>query len=247
VLYPWKWVTWFSEVGESLPAGPRKAFDTWRRSRAPQGLSTIFWRGDRDVHARASVPASIVNAEAILEDRFRRYYRDLVGLAMRYVDDVHEADEVVQEAFWRHYHDQVLIRPDREAYAWLCRVTVNLALNSIRGRRREAARLDQVARQGEAVRIASQNELDPADQLIRREQRAAVRHVLLEMPERARTCLVLRHNGLSYVEIASVLRVAIGSVGTLLARAEREFTSRWDERLQSSNDLGRGKGGSDGL
>jgi RNA polymerase sigma-70 factor, ECF subfamily len=47
--------------------------------------------------------------------------------------------------------------------------------------------------------------------------------VLLRLPERQRECLALRAEGLSYAEIAAALGVAPGSVGTLLARAERAF------------------------
>ena len=41
--------------------------------------------------------------------------------------------------------------------------------------------------------------------------------------------LLLRHGGLSYAEIAAALDVAPGSVGTILARAEREFRCRYLE------------------
>ena len=44
---------------------------------------------------------------------------------------------------------------------------------------------------------------------------------------RAAQLLVLRHSGLSYAEIAQALNVARSSVGTLLARAEKEFERRY--------------------
>ncbi len=47
------------------------------------------------------------------------------------------------------------------------------------------------------------------------------------MAERARACLILRHSGMSYAEIAAALGVSPGSVGTILARAERDFQRRW--------------------
>jgi RNA polymerase sigma-70 factor, ECF subfamily len=50
-----------------------------------------------------------------------------------------------------------------------------------------------------------------------------VRAAIAELPERQGRLLLLRYAGLSYVEIASALEVAPGSVGTLLARAERAF------------------------
>jgi RNA polymerase sigma-70 factor, ECF subfamily len=199
------------------------------------------------VRARATVPSLRQSPDEILADRFRQYYRDLLRLAARYAGGMDEADEIVQEAFWRLYHDPVLDRPDREAYAWLSRVVVNLALNAIRGQRREKARLEIVAGLAKTGRSIAEDELDPAGQLVRREQRIAVREVLLAMSERARTCLVLRHNGLSYAEISSALRVAPGSVGTILARAEREFAQRWAFRTSSLAGGDALEGGNDEL
>ena len=54
-----------------------------------------------------------------------------------------------------------------------------------------------------------------------------MRRALLHLPERQRDCLVLRAEGLSYAEIAASVGVAPGSVGTILARAERAFKTEF--------------------
>jgi RNA polymerase sigma-70 factor (ECF subfamily) len=47
------------------------------------------------------------------------------------------------------------------------------------------------------------------------------------MKPRSAMLLLLRQSGLSYREIASALEIAPGSVGTLLARAEKEFRKKY--------------------
>jgi RNA polymerase sigma-70 factor (ECF subfamily) len=42
--------------------------------------------------------------------------------------------------------------------------------------------------------------------------------------------LLLRHAGFTYQEIAAAMEVAPGSVGTLLARAQRRFLSLYSQR-----------------
>jgi RNA polymerase sigma factor (sigma-70 family) len=69
--------------------------------------------------------------------------------------------------------------------------------------------------------------LGPAGVLIRTEEQAAVRQALAEVPERQRDCLLLRHSGYSYAEIALTLGIAVGSVGVLLARAEHAFRATY--------------------
>jgi RNA polymerase sigma-70 factor (ECF subfamily) len=70
----------------------------------------------------------------------------------------------------------------------------------------------------------------PEAQVEQRQERERVRNVLTRMRPRSAQLLILRHSGLSYAEMADALSIAPGSVGTLLARAEKEF-----ERLYRSH------------
>jgi RNA polymerase sigma-70 factor (ECF subfamily) len=100
--------------------------------------------------------------------------------------------------------------------AWLFQVVTHLAYNSTRGQGRRQRREDA------AFRMPS-SEADPADLAEQVERRQSVRRSLLKLPERQAQLLLLRHAGLSYKELADVLQLAPGSVGTLLARAEAAF------------------------
>ena len=66
--------------------------------------------------------------------------------------------------------------------------------------------------------------------MLRDERSGRVRAVLAEMKARDAELLLLRTDGLAYREIAQVLGVQPSSVGTLLARAEREFERRYRAR-----------------
>ena len=52
-----------------------------------------------------------------------------------------------------------------------------------------------------------------------------MREALEQLTEREREILLMRHGGFSYREIAEAVDVAPSSVGTLLARAERNFVN----------------------
>jgi RNA polymerase sigma factor (sigma-70 family) len=151
---------------------------------------------------------------------FERLYTPLFGLAYRVLGDRSEVEEVLQETFLRLAGSEVLDRPDEEVAAWLRRVCLNRSFNRARDGRR--------AREGveRAVRLESAGEPadgDPAGVVLRREERDEVRRVLAGLSERQRGCLLLRHSGYSYAEIGATLGIALGSVGVLLARAERAF------------------------
>jgi RNA polymerase sigma-70 factor (ECF subfamily) len=184
------------------------------------------------------------------DDLFRHFYPRLVPLAARLLGDRAEAEDIVQEAFLRLARADrsaggqaeagraadagddderppgaLLARPDEVVGAWLRRVVLNLGTNRLRDRRRADERLARAGRLDGALDPARRPDDggSPAYELLRAEARDEVRAALATLPERQRVCLLLRHAGHSYAEIAATLAMAIGSVGVYLARAERAF------------------------
>jgi RNA polymerase sigma factor (sigma-70 family) len=134
------------------------------------------------------------------------------------------SEDILQDTFLKLADDRLIQqRPDGEAGAWLRRVAMNLAFNRLRGERRARARLERVGRL--EIDEDHQPSDSPSSVLLRLEAQAEVRRALAEVPERQRECLLLRHSGYSYAEIAATLGLAIGSVGVLLARAEQAFSA----------------------
>jgi RNA polymerase sigma-70 factor, ECF subfamily len=171
------------------------------------------------------------------DDLFRLLYPSLVPLAERLLSDRAESEDVVQEAFLRlarvgHNADAgrpLLEQPDEVVGAWLRRVTMNLGINRLRDRRRAEARLLRATRLDTALDPERGPAADdsPTHALLRAEARDEVQAALATLPERQRTCLLLRHAGHSYGEIAEALGIAVGSVGVYLQRGERAFRSAY--------------------
>jgi RNA polymerase sigma factor (sigma-70 family) len=170
-----------------------------------------------------------VSARGRYEAVFRTRYGELYGLCYRLLGDHGEAEDVVQEAFLKLDGHRVLDRPDEEVGAWLRRVCLNTAYNRLRGQRRATARLDRAGRLDRVDDEAGDGG-EPLLDVLRTEQQRAVRQALAALPERQRACLLLRHSGFSYAEIAATLDLAVGSVGVLLARGERAFRDAYLDR-----------------
>lgn len=170
--------------------------------------------------------------DARFEALFLRHYRRVHAILSRLLLTPEAVEDAVQEVFLRLYRQE---RPpvdpaDDEALGrWLARVATNVGLNALRTDRRQAARLERGALLGRAEEAGREVGQDPARSALAREEAELVEQALAGMAERARACLLLRHGGLSYAEIAAALDVAPGSVGTILARAEREFRRRYLE------------------
>jgi RNA polymerase sigma-70 factor (ECF subfamily) len=156
-----------------------------------------------------------------LEAAFDTHWDWVCGTLDKLVGNWDEAQDLALEVFCRLYR-----RPPKDRAklrAWLHRVATNVGLNALRARNRR----HRYEEQAEQYRLDHTDPIDPAAEAEREESRQKVRQVLVQMKPRAAQLLILRHSGLSYREIAGALRVAPGSVGTLLARAEREFERRY--------------------
>jgi RNA polymerase sigma-70 factor (ECF subfamily) len=132
--------------------------------------------------------------------------------------DPDEAQDLALETFERLYRRPPQ-DPDHRS-AWLYRVATNLGFNALRARRR---RYQYETEAGALALEDDEDGKDPAAAAERRIERQRVRRVLSEMKPRSAELLILRHSGLTYVEVAAALEIAPASVGTLLIRAEAEF------------------------
>lgn len=156
------------------------------------------------------------------EQVFRAQYTPVRRLLYRMLGDDDEADDVAQETFlalYTHTHAQL---DDDAMRAWIFRVALNRGYNVLRSRKRAQSRLPRLYSEEQAT--------DPEAEALRVEESQRVREALATLPERQAKLLVLRQQeGLKYAEIAAILEVAAGSVGTLLVRAERAFELAWNQ------------------
>ncbi|NCV02469.1 MAG: sigma-70 family RNA polymerase sigma factor, partial [Proteobacteria bacterium] len=133
-------------------------------------------------------------------------------------------EDIAQDTFV-----QLLRRPpsaETPLRPWLVRVAINRAYNELRANRRRYEREAREFRERHASNEPS-SEAASANLIAERE---LVRQTLLELPERSREILGLRAEGFSYLDIASAMQISPGSVGTLLARAERAFRLSYEAR-----------------
>lgn len=163
---------------------------------------------------------------------FTQWYPQLVGLSTRLTRNRADAEEIAQEAFIRLANSPVLARPEAEIGAWLRRVCLNLGANRLRDDQRARDRVDRAGR----LWLVGAAAPDPADQVTRQETRDTVRQALGGLPDRQRDCLILRHAGYSYAEIAATLNLAVGSVGALIARGERAFRAAYPVDASDATD-----------
>lgn len=153
-----------------------------------------------------------------LEQMLQQHWNRVYAVVYRLLGD-DEAEDLALEAFWRLHQHQPRELDENSLNGWLYRVAMNLGFNALRARQRRQHYEHSAGAQALTPGVGE----DPESQLDLTLEQQRVRRALDQMKPRSARLLLLRYSGMSYAEIASVLDVSPGSVGTLLARAEREF------------------------
>ncbi|HEX5483413.1 MAG TPA: sigma-70 family RNA polymerase sigma factor, partial [Terriglobia bacterium] len=163
-------------------------------------------------------------SESEFSSVFRNHYARVVGVLCRIVGDRTQAEELANEVFWRLYRQTP--DPDGRVGGWLYRTATHLGIDSLRA----SARRDRYERDAGKVLFGDRSAHDPLEEALRAERCRHVRAVLASLKPAHSRILLLRASGFSYEELAGILGVKRGSVGTMLIRAEAEFRKRYLRR-----------------
>lgn len=159
-------------------------------------------------------------AFATLVDRHKgRVYRTLYQV----VGDDQDAQDLAQEVFLKVYRSLAGYRGDAAFTTWLHRLTLNLAFDWLRARKRRPLQvpLEPPADPAErpAPEPASPDE-GPEDALLRHERHRSLHKAIQDLPEDYREVVLLHHfHHLSYQQIAERIGAPVRTVETRLYRA----------------------------
>jgi RNA polymerase sigma-70 factor (ECF subfamily) len=146
----------------------------------------------------------------------------LLGQLLLVTGDLHEAEEVVQEAFARASARWAWLRDYDVPEAWVRRVALNLAAERARRLRRQARAL---------LRLGPPPQVPAASA-----EALALLEALRTLPMRQRQAIVLYHLvDLPVEEVSRLIGVRPGTVKSLLARGRRALANRLSDAQEVLN------------
>ncbi|TMH05432.1 MAG: RNA polymerase sigma factor RpoE [Betaproteobacteria bacterium] len=185
------------------------------------------------------------DADALLIERIKRgdmrafemlvvkYQRRIERLIARMVRDSDLVPDIAQETFIRAYRAIPQFRGDSAFYTWLYRIAVNTAKKALVELKRDPLVTESAlaGRDSDDETSRVENELSdgatPDAMLASKEIAATVNAAIEALSDDLRQAITLREiEGLSYEEIAEVMKCPIGTVRSRIFRAREAIAER---------------------
>ena len=163
---------------------------------------------------------------------FDKYHGRVFAVALGVVKNPQDAHDVVQEAFVRVHRHLGGFQGASSFYTWLYRITMNLSIDHHRRKksalhvdyddalRREESEVEDAGNMVSAYAAGG----DPHKTQSRKELAARMQAALATLPAYHQQVIVLREvEGLSYEEIAKIMKVPKGTIMSRLFHARRKM------------------------
>jgi RNA polymerase sigma-70 factor, ECF subfamily len=189
---------------------------------------------------QAQMIASILAGETQLyHELIRPYERSVYMMALSYMKNEADAEDVAQEAFLKAFHHLATFRSEAKFSTWL----VGIALNEARSRLRHAGAMrmesiDETSEEGGHISptiLRDWREV-PSEALERKEIREILQKAITSLPDIYREVFLLRDvEELNNVETAAALCITVGNVKVRLHRARMMLQKQLTPLLRNMN------------
>src|SRR5262245_9796119 len=167
--------------------------------------------------------------EAAFAELVERFQHRLVAVMHHLVGSAHEAEDLAQEVFLRVYRTRKKYTPKAKFSTWLFTIANNLALNSLRDRKRRPVLPRELQESGPfglkpTEPSAASRDEPPTHNLQQQELAAMIRRALDGLNERQRVAIVLnKFEDMNYADISDVMGLSTKAVKSLLSRARAKL------------------------
>lgn len=157
-----------------------------------------------------------------------KYERPIFSFVWHFFQDRSTCEDVTQDTFMRAWRFIASFRTEDKFSTWLFSIAKNLCMDELR-RRRKAGIVDL----GEVDMDDIVNEKegdDPFREAVRVQEGEILRSILVRLPEKQRTCLILFYfNELSYEDISKVMKISLANTKILLFRGKRAMMALYEK------------------
>jgi RNA polymerase sigma-70 factor, ECF subfamily len=162
--------------------------------------------------------------ELAWETLVRQFQGRVFGLAYHYTGNRDDASELAQDIFVRVYRNLSSCKTAEMFIPWLMRIARNLTIDHLR---RKKARPQESDVPVEDLRDLPAGGKNPEEQWVENSRKRLISRALQELTQLNREIILLKEiQGLTMEEIATLLRIPLGTVKSRANRARIELAER---------------------
>jgi RNA polymerase sigma factor (sigma-70 family) len=160
--------------------------------------------------------------EKAFSSLLNRYRDSIYFMLLKMVNNSSDAEDLTIEAFGKAFRNLDLFTPEFAFSTWLFKIATNNCIDFIRKKQVSPTRIDQLQDDLDNLTVNIQSDLpDPEETLINDQKITVLRDIVNQLKPRYRMLIELRYyKEYSYEEIASELKLPIGTVKAQLYRAK---------------------------
>jgi RNA polymerase sigma-70 factor (ECF subfamily) len=192
---------------------------------------------------RTLVVAAKNGDEQAFETLFKRYQRKTLAVVLRYTRVVEDAEDIVQQSFYKAFVHLCQFQGESSFSTWLTRIAINEALMFLR--RIAAVRevlIDDIRDAGSADSLGiPDSNADPETRCSQREEARILSQAVRNLRPALRTTIVLRElRELSTSETARRMGLSVGTVKGRIFRGKRQLRQKLGSYLKTNAKPGAG-------
>lgn len=165
------------------------------------------------------------------EVRLRVFLKRLSSLS-----DV-ELEDILQETYIKIYRNLASFDPELKLENWVYRIARNTLYDNFRSNKkhRNDVALETNEEEDRSLISFLKVEADTENQLINKEKLALLKVIIADLPQQMNEVAVLKLlEDKSYEEMGDILRKPKGTIASLVNRARKEISKRFDEEIRNA-------------
>nr|WP_294858822.1 RNA polymerase sigma factor [uncultured Fluviicola sp.] len=159
-----------------------------------------------------------------LELLYEKHAEQVYNLALQYVQNVNDAEEITQDVFLAAYRSLDKFRHESNHGTWLYRITINKSLDFLKAKKRKKrfSWFTNELSENDSVEFNH-----PGVLMENKEEIAFIFSCINELPDNQKTSLILNKiEQLPIVEIAGIMELSAKAVESLIQRAKTNLSKK---------------------
>ncbi len=176
----------------------------------------------------------MANLQNPFEELYHEYKKLVFNMALHYLQNIEDAEEVTQDVFVKIYHSLENFNQQSSYKTWIYRIAINQCLDFVKQKNsKKRFFIFGKKSQKEQEYLNATTFEHPGILMENKEDAAILFEVINTLTENQKTAFLLsKLDGLSNPEIAEIMQLSVSSVESLLFRAKATLQERLGEKFK---------------